>query len=160
MRGRVQTVDPAELDPLQTSVLDQGRERVHPGDGIRTEREEGAGAALQVRGRRAVREHDVRACLARRPALARRPGERGTVGLRGVGGREDQRPGRFVAIGLARVTERSQAFHGAGVCELGTAQAGDEVPAPDVPGLLHRSEHRVDADEATRDAFGEDRLPA
>ena len=42
--------------------------------------------------------------------------------------------------------------------ELGGAEPGDEVAAADVARLLHGLEDRVDADEAARDAFGEDRL--
>ncbi len=68
-------------------------------------------------------------------------------------------PTSFVRVRLpARRAERAESVDGAGVRELRGAEPRHEVPATYVPGLLHRLEDRIDADEATGEALGEDRL--
>ncbi len=95
---------------------------------------------------------------ARRPrqasVLALRPGERGAVGVRGVGGREDDGE-RRVGVGLP---EGAEPVEGAGVRELQAAEAGHEVAAADAAGLLEGLQHRVDGREPARDLLEGDRV--
>ncbi len=128
--GRGLAVDPLERDPPGRPVARrrrEGREREPDRRLVRqAEARQRAAAALEVEDRRAVDEHDVRAVRARGAACARLgPGERGTVRLRRVGGREDERL-RLVA-GLAQV---AQPLDGAGQGELRAAEPLDEVAAP------------------------------
>ena len=112
-------------------------------------------ATAHHRRDRPVHEDDVGA---RRPrearVLALRPGERRAVGVRGVGGGENDGL-RLVGIGLA---ERAQPVERAGVRELQAAEAGHEVAAADAAGLFEGLQHRVDRREPARDLLERDRV--
>ena len=86
--------------------------------------------------------------------IALRPGQRGAVGLRRVGGGEhERRRGRARLAGVG-----TQALDRAGQRELRTAEALDEVAAPADAEGLEVAERVVERGEAARDALGEDLL--
>ena len=94
------------------------------------------------------RQEDIAPGRSREPGLVGiGPGEGGTVGIGGVGGRQTDH---------SRGGDAAQPIDGAGKCELGSAQPLDEVAPPDPPHLLHSTEDRVQARESTREAFGQD----
>ena len=87
----------------------------------------------------------------RRPSARFGHAQRGAVGLRRIGGGEDQV--LVLALGQA-----AQALDRAGERELGPAEALDEVAAPRGAEHLQVRELAVEAREAAGDALGEHRL--
>ena len=147
-------------------VGDQGAERTGRRDGhgrvVRgRQRLERRAAALDVEGRHAVDEDDVRAGGAlERPAVvvaATRPGERGAVRVGRIGGGQEVDRRRSRAGSAASRTARSRST-APGQRELGRAEPVDEVAAPDPAGLLQRPQDRVDGGEPAVDPLGRDRL--
>ena len=76
-----------------------------------------------------------------------RPRDRGTVGLRRIGGREHER-----AL-VVEATKLSKPLHGSRKRELRAAETFDEVPAATEPDRLHRPELTVDRTEPTDDTL-------
>ena len=127
------------------------------------QREQAAPAALDVQRGLIGDEHDVGAGDARRARVARRarlgrlalgPGQRGAVGLGGVGGGDDERALACAGAGRGGPAG-AQALDGAGERELGAAHALDEVAAAADAERLELGEGVVEQGEAAADALGE-----
>src|SRR6185503_21359914 len=106
---------------------------------------------IQVERGSPVDEHDRRAGgtleLAPVGVTAARPGDGRAVRVGGVR-RGEEVDERLVARRLRRVADGPEAIQRAGEGELRGTEAGHEVAAPDAPGLLEGTEHRVDGGEA------------
>src|SRR5690349_6709440 len=135
-------------------VLDErGQRRPQPRFVGIAKRDERAAAALHEQGRHAADHHDLSAGdPGRSRPVPLRPGQHGSVGLRGVSGTEHERL-RFVVLARPELT---QAFDGASEGELGAAEAFDEVTAPAETERLERLQLAVHRAVAAGDAFGAD----
>ena len=119
--------------------------------------EQGAAAALDVQGQRAVDQHDQRAGLAARAVAAalgrrRRPPGPATAAPRRRGWPGRWRPARPRSAWRRSATSekvRSRSMAPA-VPNCAAPEAGDEVAAPAAAGLLERGEHLVDGGEPAR----------
>src|SRR5205814_4685642 len=138
-------VEPFDREPLGATTFDVLDERLERDAqpvilGI-TERHERAAAALDEQRGLAAEEDDVCARNSRSPcSRSARPRERGTVGLRRVGGREDERL-RLVALTRPQL---AQALDRAGQRELRAAKSFDEVAAPAHAERLERAQLAID----------------
>ena len=119
------------------------------------ERDQVVAAPVEPRRQLALHQHGEAPGHPGRTAAAHRlgPRQRGAVRLGRIGGRQDQ--GLGLVVGLAG---RPQAVDRAGQGELGGAETGHEVAAPDLAALLQHLEHAVDTGEAALDPFGQHRL--